>query len=348
MKNEQLFPEQQKKLKKEAILRSIFSGLAVGFGVNFVAALVTWFLPINGLWISLALLLGVTAITAPIFYVKRFRPNNTTMARRIDRLGLEERLITMVELENNDSYLARVQRADAQAALAAMDKKLLKIRLTRAIVIAVIICAVLGCSMTTVNALGVLGVLPTGHDLLDSYVEEQTTVSVKVDYVAGTGGMIEGDDSQVIVQGTDTESVTAVAEDGYMFKCWSDGLKTPTRYDVGVMEDVTFTAEFVELDDDGKGDDDGLGDEPNDAVTDGDLKNGEENDSDQEDDNNDDENDSSGGGAWEPNNQIIDGKTYYRDILEEYQDMAEEVLKDPDNGLTDEEIELIKNYLGIV
>ena len=345
MKNNKFFPEHQQRLKNEAILRSVLCGLAVGFGANFVAALVTWLLPINGIVICLAVLLGVTAIATPIFYVKRFRPNDTMNARRIDRLGLEERLITMVELEDNDSCIAKAQRADAQAALAAVDSKQLKFRISTAIVTAVIICTVLGGGMTTVNALGELGVLPSGDELLNSFVDEVQTVYVKVDYVAGAGGMIEGDEAQIVVQGGNTEAVTAVAEDGYMFKRWSDGLTDPTRYDVGVMEDITITAEFMELDGDDT-DDDGTGDKPSDAVGNSDISNGDEND--EGDDDNDSDNESSGGGAWEPNNQIIDGKTYYREILEEYQEAAEELLKDPDNGLTEAEIELIKKYLGVV
>ena len=223
MKNSKFFPNHQQKLNKEAILRSVLCGSAVGFGTNFVAALTIWLLPINGLWITVAVFWGVTAIASLIFYAKRFRPDDTIMARRIDRLGLEERLVTMVELKDQDSYIARAQRADAQAALAALDNTLLKIRISRAIVTTVAICAVLGCGMTTVNALGEYGILPSGNELLGSFVEEQMAVSVRVDYVAGIGGMIEGDEAQIILQGTDTESVTAVADDGYMFKCWSDG-----------------------------------------------------------------------------------------------------------------------------
>lgn len=347
MKKSKFFPNHQPKLQKEAVLRSVLCGLAVGFGTNFIAALTIWLLPVKGLWISIAVLLGVTAVASLLFYAKRFRPNDTATARRIDRLDLEERLITMVELQDQDSYIAKAQRADAQAALAAVDSKMLKICISRAVVTAVLICAVLGCGMTTVNALGEYGVLPSGNELLESFVKEQTTVSVRVDYVAGTGGVVEGDTSQIIVQGTDTEAVTAVANDGYMFKGWSDGVKTPTRYDVGIMEDVTFTAEFVELDEGGDGDDDGNGDKPDDAVGNSKQGDGDENNENDESDDGDDTS-PSGGGAWEPNNQIIDGKTYYRDILEEHQEAVEEFLKDPDNGLTEEEKELIKKYLGVV
>lgn len=347
MKENKFFPKQQSKLKNEAVLRSLLCGLAVGFAANFVASLICWLLPVNGLWICLAVLAVVTAVATPIFYVKRFRPNDAMNARRIDRLGLEERLITMVELEDNDSFIAQVQRRDAQAALEAVDNKQLKIRVSTAIVVAVLICGVFGLGMTVVNGLAEFGLLPGGDKLLDSFVEEQKTVYVMVNYVAEDGGFIEGDEAQILVQGTDSETVTAVADDGYMFKCWSDGNTDPTQTDVAVMEDVTFTAVFIQLDDDGEMDDDGNGDKPSDAPGSGNTGN-EDGDSDDPQDPNDNDDPGQGGGAWEPNNQIVDGETYYRDVLEEYQEAAEELLKDPDSGLTEEEKELIKKYLGIV
>lgn len=347
MKENVLFQKQQPKLKQEAMLRSVLSGLAVGLGANFLVALITWFAPFNGLWISLAVLVAVTAIATPIFYKKRFSFDDTKSARRIDRLGLEERLITMVELDKDDSYIAKIQREDAKAALASITNDQIKIKISKAIVVAVTICAVLGLGMTTVTILSESGLLPGGDELLENVVEQQTTVYVSISYVVQEGGVIEGDEAQILVQGTDATTVTAVADDGYMFKCWSDGNKNPTRTDLAVKEDVVYTAEFIEVDgEDGDGLNEDDGDKPSDAPGDG-QPGGNDGDSDDPQDPDKDESQGAGG-AWEPNNQIINGETYYRDVLEEYQDAVEELLRDPDNGLTDEEKELIKKYLGIV
>ena len=54
-----------------------------------------------------------------------------------------------------------------------------------------------------------------------------------------------------------------------------------------------------------------------------------------------------GGGQREPNNQIIDGETFYKEVLEYYQQLVNGQIED-NGGLTDEEIDLIKKYLGIV
>ena len=348
MKENKFFPKQQSKLKNEAILRALLCGLAVGFGANFIVSLIFWLLPANGLWICLAVLVIATAVATPIFYIKRFRTNDTMNARRIDRLGLEERLITMVELEDNDSFIAQAQRRDAQAALETVDNRQLKIKISKAVVAAALICGIFGLGMTVVNGLAESGLLPGGDKLLENFVKEQKTVYVMANYLAEDGGYIEGDVAQILVQDTDAQTVTAVADDGYMFKCWSDGKTEPTRTDLTVMEDVTFTAIFIEVDDDGALDDDGQGDKPNDAPGGKDDQGNDEGDSDDPKDPDDSDEESSGGGAWDPNNKIINGEIYYRDVLEEYQDAAEELLQDPESGLTEEEKELIKKYLGIV
>lgn len=348
MKNNKFFDKHQPKLKAEAILRSLLCGLAVGFGANFIASLVTWMLPVNGIVISLAVFVGVTAVASLLFYAKQFRLDDKKNARRIDQLGLDERMITMVELADNDSYIAKAQREDARAALANVDSRQIKIRISKAITVAVMICAILGVGMTAVNILSEYDILPGGNELLDAFVKEQTTVYVKLTYVADAGGVIEGDEEQILVQGDDGVAVTAVADDGYIFKCWSDGYTDPTRKDLAVSEDVSYTAIFVELDEDSEGDGKGQGDKPDDVPGNSSDKTGEDGEDGDPNDSNDSEESSPGGGAWEPNNQVVNGETYYRDVLEEYQDAAEELLQDPDSGLTDEEKELIKKYLGIV
>ena len=205
--------------------------------------------------------------------------------------------------------------------------------------------------MTTVNALSELGLMPGGDEIIDSIVEEQLTVYVKVSYVAEEGGIIEGDEEQIIPLGTDAATITAVADEGYMFKEWSDGSTDPTRTDRGINEDVVYTAVFIEVDDgdgdsDGDGDGDGEGDEPTDAPSDSSQNQG--NSSSGPSDPNSNSNGQMGGGAYDPNNQVIDGETYYRELLEQYQEKAGEWVTEDGNGLTEEMKKIILKYLGIL
>lgn len=67
---------------------------------------------------------------------------------------------------------------------------------------------------------------------------------VTVTYTAGEGGKIQGTAVQTIDKGSDASTVTAVANEGYTFVKWSDGSTNPSRTDINVTENKTFTAAF--------------------------------------------------------------------------------------------------------
>ena len=63
-------------------------------------------------------------------------------------------------------------------------------------------------------------------------------------YEAGKNGRIDGAGRQTVPHGQDGSKVTAVANEGYHFTAWSDGLNTPTRTDRVVAADLNVTASF--------------------------------------------------------------------------------------------------------
>ncbi len=64
-------------------------------------------------------------------------------------------------------------------------------------------------------------------------------------YIAGANGSITGNLSQDVIEGQDGTTVTAVANDGYHFDSWSDGLTTAARTDTNVTGALSFTANFA-------------------------------------------------------------------------------------------------------
>jgi len=64
-------------------------------------------------------------------------------------------------------------------------------------------------------------------------------------YSAGPNGLISGPTPQTIGQGCDGSPVTAVANTGYHFTNWSDGVLTASRTDTNVTTNVTVTAYFA-------------------------------------------------------------------------------------------------------
>ena len=341
------FTEYQPKLTFEAILKSALCAVAIGFGTGLVLGLIFWLFGVEIFWILIAATLGVACASGVLFYFLRFRPTDKSNAARLDRLGLEERMVTMVELEGNDSYIATIQRADAEASLKTIDKSQLKIKIPRIIIILSLVFFILGTGMITVNVLTELGLMPGGDDLIDDLLEDEFVDYVTVTYEADDGGTIDGEPDQDIVKGTDTSTVTAVADEGYMFKEWSDGYKSPTRFDQKVTESIVYTAIFIELEDE-EGEETQNGDGDSDKVGENGGSSQDKGESDAPSgDGEFNPNANAGGGQREPNNQIIDGQTFYKEVLEYYQELVSGQIED-NGGLSEEEIDLIKKYLGIV
>lgn len=65
-----------------------------------------------------------------------------------------------------------------------------------------------------------------------------------VRYLAEPGGRIEGVLTQDIVEGTEGEAVTAIADEGYRFLQWDDGYPQATRKEQNVQDDLSVKAQF--------------------------------------------------------------------------------------------------------
>ena len=66
-------------------------------------------------------------------------------------------------------------------------------------------------------------------------------------YTAGEHGRIEGVQSQKVEKGANGTAVKAIADAGYRFVQWSDGMTEATRTDTNVTEDKTYTASFEKI-----------------------------------------------------------------------------------------------------
>lgn len=353
MESTRYFSNQQAKLKLDALVKSLLSGLVVGFSANFVASAITWFLPTGfGLWISLGTLVLATAVATVIFYFKVFYPTVIKSARRLDRLGLEERLITMVEYEKDESYIAEVQRRDAQSVLEKVESKSIKIRIRKLIWIPLIIAGVMGSSMTTVATLADLGIIKTGNELIDAMLPEEREVFFAVTYDVEEGGSIGGEADQLVLKGQDASAVTAIPDEGFVFLGWSDGFNKPYRFDKAIEKDLEIFAVFEpagEGEGDGDGDGEGEGEGDGDSGGSGGEASGNGSGSDGSGEGDDSKGDSAGG-KYDDWNQIINGETYYRDKLAdpEYSESLAHYLENNKDKLTPEEIKIIEYYLSIV
>ena len=357
MSKESIFQKYYKKLVGEGLLKSFLLALTIALFAETVILLAFWFAGIKRYWLSAGISIGICAALVPSLYFLFFRPDTKAIARRLDSLGLEERLLTMHELQNDESYIAMRQREDARQALAKIDPKNVKIVLSKTVLVLLIVSFVCAGSMTTISALASSGVIPEGPDIIPDIVNpeayytvrylckiyRQDTINLDIRDEEGVGGLVEGMDEQLVAVGESSEAVLAFADPDWGFVEWGDGSQDPYRFEEAVFVDESvFEGSFVmeinsknqfdektieEYGEPGDGMTDNMGEEA-DAPREG---NPEQNDSDK--DPSDSENDPDKDPGNDPstpstpnkdNNNIIDGNTDYKTRLEEYMALAKE------------------------
>lgn len=376
MINNQFFEKHHSRLVTEGVIRSVLHGLAIGFSVDFLMSLMAWIFDFGSLWLAVGCGIGAAIVSGVLFYFLKFRPDPEEIARRVDRLGLEERLITMMELQGEDSYIANLQRSDAKEHLKDVSDRKLCFKISKALAVLTLVSFLFSASMTTVLALSEKDIISSGSELINP--EDPLENYVALSYVVEEGGEIVGEADQLILPGEDGTPVVAVAEEGWIFVGWDDGVETPERQDLKITEDVEIFAMFEEIGEgiEGSGGDgaegpseDSDGDQASDAPDEnassgegepgdaGSESSGEGSEGKPNDNNSNNGGESQDGGEgeggqgasgkWNDNNQFLDGNTYYRDYLEMYYNMAQDIFS-ADGTIPPELIEFFESYFNSI
>lgn len=232
------------RLKRGAVKKSVIASIIVSFFSLAVFAGVGWYFGFKEVWAYPVVFAGVAVISAPLFYFLKYRKTGREVALAIDRLGLEERMLTMESLKGEDTYIARRQREDTMNALKLVSEKRFSLALSTALLVCLAIALPLGAGFTTVSALAAEGVLPFGREVTKGIPAKYSLV-----YTVSEGGSLQGITKQYVTAGEDASYVIAVADDGYEFVKWSDNKKEAVRLDKEVDGDVKVKAIFERLDD---------------------------------------------------------------------------------------------------
>ena len=374
MEKKTLFKKYHRRIVKEGILKSLFYGLIAGSGALLISSLFSWFFGFReGIWLSIALFaVGLAATSLPLYFLK-FRPTTKQIAVRVDALGLEERLLTMIELENDDSYIAARQRDDAIRAMNSVDSMLLKIVVSVALITMLVVSLVIGLvGGTAVSSLYYAGAIESGVDLIEGPEHFYTfTCQYKMgtqadsgmivlwtDTLASTAGDpndplagLEAVDTAIKVkEGEDAPAVYAIPAFGYAFAGWSDGVPDPYRQDTNVLGNIDVSARFIAI---GISVEDPVGDFYMDPNGEPGNNNGNDNSgnlrlpplrdqNEPEDPNEDDEDEKRND---DPTQQIQDGKHFYGDSFEDSYGDAQDRLGS-DSNIPDELKGWISDYYG--
>ena len=99
----QITKKHYRRLVLEGVLRSALFGLFVGFTVNTLFGALVWLFGFGGIWLAVGVGAGCALASGVSIYFLRYRVTEKELARRVDRLGLEERTVTMLELGTDES-----------------------------------------------------------------------------------------------------------------------------------------------------------------------------------------------------------------------------------------------------
>ena len=333
------------KLTIEAVLRSAIFGSIFGFAGLLVFEFIAWMKNYKAVWVGAIVFVVIAAAAGVLSYFLRYRASVKKTAKRIDELGLEERVLTMVQFCNEESEIYKIQREETVRTLKSngITEKFIKIAISIPCIICFIVTALCGIGMTTVSALSANGIISTGSEVIGGKDDEQAKKQFEISYEVLSGeGYIDGEIFQVVEEGSDASPVIAIPEDGFAFVKWSDGFDNPYRLDSYIISNATFYAVFMPISElDGNGDIPSEGDVPELLPTDyQESGEGEESDSGKP--------AQGAGGVYEDHNQVFDGETYYGGQV--YKNAYEEALERmaEEQGWTEEEKELIYEYFKTI
>ena len=302
---------------------------------------------------------ALTLVYGVLFFFLKYKPSVAETAKRVDRLGLEERMITMLELAGDDSYIATAQRENAKASLARVEDRKIKLRISKVVACIAAASFILGASMTTITGLASNDILPDFNEVVE---DDPYANYLPVTYMVEEGGWIEGEADQLVEPGGSTTPVVAMPEDGWVFEGWDDGYADTERQETNVTTELYFVAIFVQIEE-GEGGEDGEAEEGNNgsqstegdkaddlpqggsanAESDqngadgsegdgsgskGDAEGGQGAGNEQEGEGKGEGKGQGAGGKWQDSNQFIDGNTYYRDYLEYYYQYAMSIFEE--------------------
>lgn len=363
--SEKLFEKYYARIAKEGWLKAVLCGLLVGTSALLVASAIFWVIGFDYPWVGFIVFGAAIAAATPVFYYKKFRPTIKQIAKRVDELGLEERLLTMQEFENDTSYIAMRQREDAKAALKTVNAGLVKIKVSVSLIVTLCLVAPFAATATTASFLASSGKIASGQEIIQEQLKDPTFY--EIEFVEEGNGMIEGDAFQLVEEGKPIAEVTAVPEDEWYFAYWKWEINgeelTLEESDVffveGMVADrpLVITAVFAELGEGGQGEgeggegEEGEGEEgEGDEQKPGESEEGEEGENENENDSDDsDESDGSDNppgdnpGRYDEKNQINDGETFYGD---EYDGALEDAIEDMGQSeeIPDDVKDAIKDY----
>lgn len=324
------FKKYEKRIYIEHAFQALFFNAIIAALLMILVSLVVYFVDSKLFYLPIVIFFATLTIGTTITMIVR-RPSNQEIARRIDAIGLNQQATTMLEFINDDSDIAKMQRKRAKKLLLERSHREIKITLNRKYWITAIVLSLMAAISVSLVGISKFNGIPQYHDIQKRRMTK--VVERKVIYEAEDGGRILGKLEQEI---KDTgKPVYAIPNKGYYFIGWSDGKTNPYRVDSFVKGTIKLKAMFRKF----------KVDETDIEVRDKKIPQPEYEEQNFEGDK--PSHIGGGSGKYEEINQIIDGKTYYRDVLAKYSKQELRALAN-DKSMPLEIRKLIEEYFKII
>ena len=233
----------KKRLVTEAFLKSLLFAVIFGSAATGTYYLVDWFFGLKLVYVGAIVFAAVALIAGTVAFL-RLKPSDKQIAVRMDALGLKERMITMLELKDDNSFIAELQRKETLGEIQSFKAGLIRFAVSLSLIITAAATGVFGAAATVVSAVSTV----SGAELLAEVTAPADEIFT-ITYETDGNGRITGEATQLIKSGENGTSVSAEPEEGWMFVGWSDGQNEPTRQEIAVSGTHTFVAMFITADD---------------------------------------------------------------------------------------------------
>ena len=135
-----------KRLQKEAIIKSLIFGLIICFSVILILSIVFFAFQTKQILISIIIGFVSLIISSVLIYNYKYKPDLKQIAKRVDEMGLEERVITMVEFKDENGFIYKKQRENTEYELGKINDKDFKLKFSKPSFFVLGVVIVLGLS----------------------------------------------------------------------------------------------------------------------------------------------------------------------------------------------------------
>lgn len=319
------FNELYKEYLKSIIFKSLVFATLFSCTVLAIMSFAFWYNDVKQYWIALIVFAVLELVLFSVMFFI-LRPTEKKFAKKLDSLGLKERVVTMYQYQNDDSLMARIQRGNAVEYINKINKKLVRLATPVFIVVLFAIAIISGATTTTMAALASNDYIPGGPQTfkrLEEVFGDKVEYEVTFDVIGD--GFIDGDIIQIVYEGEDCTAVVAIPEDGWMFAGWhytndkmilqsqklfgwGDDDTDAYHVETKVTKNLTVYAEFVEIPDYNGDDQNGNNKPGKPGESPLPQKPGEEKPKPSQQPG---DGDGASAGRDEANNQVFDGNTFY-------------------------------------